>query len=273
MPSLVQDFRMAIRSLAKAPLLTGVSVLSLALGIGANTAIFTLFDQVLLRLLPVDQPKSLVMVVTRGSHTGSNRGRNVLSYPMYKDYRERNQVFDGVLCRRGETVNAGFRGETERSEAELASGNYFDVLGVEPALGRVLQPEDERAPGAEPVVVLGYDYWRNRFSSDREVLGEALLVNGYPMTIVGVAAPGFAGVSLGFQPDIYVPVTMKKQVTPSWDDLENRRSRWVEVYARLSPGISRDAAEASLEATNKSSPPRSRSPTSPKSPPIGKISF
>jgi len=93
------------------------------------------------------------------------------------------------------------------------------------------------------------------------------------MTIVGVAAPGFAGVSLGFQPDIYVPVTMKKQVTPSWDDLENRRSRWVEVYARLSPGISRDAAEASLEATNKSSPPRSRSPTSPKSPPIGKISF
>ena len=152
MPSLVQDLRMAFRSLAKAPVLTAVGVLSLALGIGANTAIFTLFDQVLLRLLPVDDPKSLVMVATRGSHTGSNRGANALSYPMYKDYREQNQVFDGVLCRRGETVNARFRGETERAEAELASGNYFDVLGVGPALGRVLQPEDERAPDAEAVV-------------------------------------------------------------------------------------------------------------------------
>ena len=246
MLSLVQDLRMALRSLAKAPVLTVVGVLSLALGIGANTAIFTLFDQVLLRLLPVEDPRSLVMVATRGSHSGSNRGANALSYPMYKDYREKNQVFGGVLCRRGEEVNAGFRGETERAEAELASGNYFEVLGVEPAVGRVLQPEDERAPGAEPVVVLGYDYWRNRFSSDRGVLGDALLVNGYPMTIVGVAAPGFAGVSLGFQPDFYVPVTMKKQVTPSWDDLEDRRSRWVQVFARLKPGVGREGAEASL---------------------------
>ncbi len=251
MPTLVQDLRMALRSLAKAPLLTLVGVLSLALGIGANTAIFTLFDQVLLRLLPVEDPRSLVMVATRGSHSGSNRGANALSYPIYKDYREKNQVFDGVLCRRGETVNAGFRGKTERAEAELASGNYFEVLGVGPALGRVLQPEDERAPGSEPVVVLGYDYWRIRFSSDRGVLGEALQVNGHPMTIVGVAAPGFSGVSLGFRPDLYVPVTMKKQVTPSWDDLEDRRSRWVQVFARLKPGLGRETAEASLGALYK----------------------
>jgi predicted permease len=143
-------------------------------------------------------------------------------------------------------VNAGFRGETERAEAELASGNYFQLLGVEPALGRVLQPEDERAPGAEPVVVLGYDYWRNRFAGDPKIVGEALLVNGHPMTVVGVAAPGFRGVSLGFQPDLYVPVTMKKQVTPSWDDLEDRRSRWVQVFARLEPGVAREAAEAEI---------------------------
>lgn len=246
MPSLVRDLRMALHSLAKTPALTLVAVLSLALGIGANTAIFTLFDQVLLRLLPVQDPRSLVMIATRGSHSGSNRGRNSLSYPMYKDYRERNQVFDGVLCRRGETVNVGFRGETERAEAELASGNYFEVLGIGPALGRVLQREDERAPGAEPVVVLGYDYWRNRLSGHRGILGEALLVNGHPMTVVGVAAPGFQGVSLGSQPDLYVPVTMKKQVTPSWDDLEDRRSRWVQVFARLKPGVEREAAEASL---------------------------
>jgi predicted permease len=246
MPSLAQDLRMAFRSLTKAPVLTGVAVLSLALGIGANTAIFTLFDQVLLRLLPVEDPRSLVMVATRGSHSGSNRGANAISYPMFKDYREKNQVFEGVLCRRGETVNAGFRGQTERAEAELASGNYFQVLGVEPALGRVLQPEDERAPGAEPVVVLGYDYWRNRFAGDSKILGQGILVNGQPMTVVGVAAPEFRGVSLGFQPDLYVPVTMKKQVTPSWDDLEDRRSRWLQVFARLKPGVSREAAEAEI---------------------------
>jgi predicted permease len=237
---------MAFRSLAKTPVLTMVALLSLALGIGANAAIFTLFDQVLLRLLPVGDPRSLVMVATRGSHTGSNRGANALSYPMYKDYRERNQVFDGVLCRREETVNAGFGGKTERARAELASGNYFEVLGVSPALGRVLQREDERAPGAEPVAVLGYDYWRSRFSSDPRIPGGALLVNGHPMTVVGVAPPGFRGVSLGFEPDLYVPVTMKKQVTPSWDDLEDRRSRWVQVFARLKPDISRETAEASI---------------------------
>jgi predicted permease len=226
-------------------------VLSLALGIGANTAIFTLFDQVLLRLLPVPDPRSLVMVATRGSHSGSNWGANALSYPMYKDYRERNTVFDGVLCRRGETVNAGFLGKTERAEAEIASGNYFEVLGVEPALGRVLSPEDERAPGSEPVVVLGHDYWRNRFAGDRSIVGKALLVNGHPMTVVGVAARGFSGVSLGFQPDLYVPVTMKKQVTPAWDELENRRSRWLQVFARLSPGVSRETAEAAMNALYK----------------------
>ncbi|MGH9319248.1 MAG: ABC transporter permease [Vicinamibacteria bacterium] len=249
--SLTQDLRLALRSLARAPLLTAVGILSLALGIGANTAIFTLFDQVLLRLLPVEDPRSLLMVATRGSHSGSNRGRNALSYPMYKDYRERNAVFDGMLCRRGETVNVGFRGVTERASAELASGNYFEVLGVEPALGRVLMPEDERGPGAEPVIVLGHDFWRNRFSGDRDIIGQALSVNGHAMTVVGVAAPGFHGVSLGFQPSLYVPVTMKKQITPSWDDLEDRRSRWVQVFARLSPRVTRERAEASLQTLYK----------------------
>jgi predicted permease len=244
---LARDVNFAFRSLAKAPLLTGVAILSLALGIGANTALFTLFDQVLLRLLPVRDPRSLVMVATRGSHSGSNRGANAISYPMYKDYRERNEVFEGILCRRGEVVNIGFRGVTERAEAELVSGNYFEVLGVPPAAGRLFTLEDERAPGAEPLVVLGHDYWRNRFAADPKILGQALLVNGYPMTVVGVAAAGFGGISLGSRPGVYVPVTMKKQVTPSWDDLENRRSRWVQSFARLKPGVTREAAEASMQ--------------------------
>lgn len=242
----VHDVRFAFRSLRKSPVLTVVSILSLALGIGANTAIFTLFDQVLLRLLPVKNPRSLVMVATRGSHTGSNRGTNSISYFMYKDYRERNQVFDGILCRRGEVVNVGYGNGTERAEAELVSGNYFEVLGVEPAMGRIFTLDDERAPGSDPVVVLGYDYWQNRFSGDRAILGQAIRINGYPMTVVGVAAPGFEGVSLGFRPRLYVPVTMKKQVTPSWDDLENRRSRWLQVFARLKPGVTREAAEAAI---------------------------
>ncbi len=244
--SWIQNVRFAYRSLKKSPVLTLASILSLALGIGANTAIFTLFDQVLLRLLPVEDPKSLVMVATRGSHTGSNRGTNSISYPMYKDYRERNQVFEGILCRRGEVVNLGYQSSTERAEAELVSGNYFEVLGIEPALGRVFTLGDERAPGADPVVVLAYDFWRNRFSGDRAILGQSVRINGYPMTVVGVAAPGFEGLSLGFRPRLYVPVTMKKQVTPSWDDLENRRSRWLQVFARLKPGVTPEAAEASI---------------------------
>jgi putative ABC transport system permease protein len=242
----IQDVRFAVRSLKKSPILTVVSILSLALGIGANTAIFSLVDQVLLRALPVKDPRSLVMVATEGSHTGSNRGANAISYFMYKDYRERNEVFEGILCRRGEVVNVGYESGTERAEAELVSGNYFEVLGVAPALGRVFTLGDERAPGADPVVVLAYDYWRNRFSGDRAILGQSIRVNGFPMTVVGVAQPGFEGVSLGFRPRLYVPVTMKKQVTPSWDDLENRRSRWLQVFARLKRGVSREAAEASI---------------------------
>ena len=248
---IVHDIRFSVRSLAKSPLLTGVAVVSLALGIGANTAIFTLFDQVLLRLLPVKDPASLVIVATQGNHVGSNRGRNAISYPMYKDCRERNQVFDGILCRRGVVVNLGFGDGTERAEAELVSGNYFEVLGIQPALGRVLSMDDERAPGADPVVVLNYDYWRQRFASDEGIVGEAIRVNGHPMTIVGVAAPGFQGVSLGFRPKLHIPVTMKRLVTPSWDDLDNRRSRWLQVLARLKAGVSREQAEASLQTLYK----------------------
>jgi predicted permease len=251
MSTLLNDARYALRSLAKSPLLTGVAIFSLALGIGANTAIFSLFDQVLLRLLPVKDPKSLVMVATRGSHTGSNRGTNMISYPMYKDYRERNEVFEGILCRRAETVNAGFGSATERAEVELVSGNYFEVLGVSPALGRVFTMEDERAPGGDPVVVLNHDYWRTRFSGDPGIIGQSLRINGHPMTVVGVAAPGFDGVSLGFRPNLHIPVTMKKEVTPSWDDLENRRSRWVQSFARLKPGIARETAEASIQTLYK----------------------
>jgi len=250
------DLRFALRSLARAPAFTAIAVVSLALGIGANTAIFTLFDQVLLRLLPVRDPGSLVMIASRGSHSGSNRGSNAISYPMFEDYRERNEVFDGVACRFGTQVNLGWGGpaggqgsggdSTERVSAELVSGNYFEVLGVGAAVGRVFSMQDETAPGANPLVVLDHETWLHRFAGDPSIVGRAVRVNEHPLTVVGVAAPGFHGVSLGFRPSLYIPVTMKAVATPSWDDLEDRRSRWLHVYARLKPGVSRERAEASI---------------------------
>lgn len=249
--SLVLDARFAVRSLRKSPLLTGVAVVSLALGIGANTAIFTLFDQVLLRTLPIRDPESLVMFKTEGAHPGSNRGPNMLSYPMFRDYRERNDVMEDVLCRRGEVINVSYGASTERAEAELVSGNYFEVLGVGAALGRVFSMDDETAKGGDPVVVLNDRYWRERFGADPEVLGRAIRINGYPMTVVGVAEAGFDGISPGYRPQIHIPVTMKRVVTPSWDDFDDRRTRWVQVFGRLKPGVPRETAEASIRTLHK----------------------
>ena len=246
MHALKRDLIFGLRSLGRAPLFTLVAVLSLALGIGANTAIFSLIDQVLLRPLPVRDPDSLVLVATHGPYVGSNSGRNVLSYPMYKDYRDQNQVFSGMLGSRGTTVSLSYEGPAEFAEAEMVTGSYFHVLGLGPAQGRVFGPADETHPGANPVVVLSYDYWQSRFRGDPAVVGRTVRVNSFPMTVVGVAETGYQGLSLGFRPKLYVPVTMKPQVSPSWDDLEDRRSRWLQVFARLKPGVSRVQAEASL---------------------------
>lgn len=246
MSTLLRDLRFAVRSLTRTPLFSSVAVISLALGFGVTTSIYSIFDQVLLRLLPVKDPEQLVAIVTLGGHTGNNRGRNSLSYPMYKDYRDRNQVFSGVLCRRGGEINLNINGFTERVASELVSGNYFEVLGVRPAIGRVFSSDDETAPGANPIAVLNYDFWRTRFKADPDVVGKVVNINGFPMTIVGVAAAGFNGVSGGYRPAIHIPVTMKRQVTPSWDSLDDRRTRWVQVLARLKDGVSITQAEASI---------------------------
>ncbi len=246
MHSLSRDFLFGLRALGRSPLFTLVAVLSLALGIGANTAIFTLTDQVLLRSLPVEAPERLVMISTAGSHVGSNRGMNVISYPMYKDYREKNEVFSGVLCSRTTSVAMSAGGPAEITTAEMVSGNYFQVLGIRSAAGRVFTPADETNPGANPVVVLAYEYWQSRFRGDPGVVGQTIRINSFPMTVVGVAAPGYHGLMLGDRPKLFVPVTMKRYMTPSWDDLENRRSRWVRVFARLKPGVDIRQAEAAI---------------------------
>src|SRR5579864_4132560 len=158
------DLRFALRTLAKSPIFAAVAVFSLALGIGANTAIFSLLDQILLRLLPVKQPDQLVLLSMRGRHYGSNWGGNAISYPMYRDFQDRNQVFSGMFCRFSRSVSLSFDGHTELTRAELVSGTYFPVLGVGAALGRTFNENDDVTPSGHPVVVLSYDYWKARFA-------------------------------------------------------------------------------------------------------------
>jgi predicted permease len=247
MGHLFADLRFALRTFARAPIFTVVAGISLAFGIGANTAIFTLLDQVLLRALPVQDPEQLVLLSWKGSHYGSNWGMNSISYPMYRDFRDQNQVFSGMICRFGTALSMSHTGQTERAVGELVSGNYFDVLGVRAAAGRLLSEEDTRIAGGNAVAVLNYDYWQTRFSGDRNIIGQTIRLNNYPMTVIGVTQPGFYGVDLGYNPQIMVPVTMKKLMTPNWDDLEQRRTKWLQVFGRLKPGVSVDQAKASLQ--------------------------
>ena len=248
MGSILFDIRFALRNLRRSPLFTLVAVASLALGIGANTAIFTLMDQLMLRLLPVSKPEQLVMIWPNGPHMGSNRGDRMTSYPMYQDFQQKAQAFSDVLCQFPTPLSIGFGGQTERVDAELVSGNYFQALGVKPALGRVFSSaEDDRVYKGHPVVVLSHQYWVTRFAADPAVVGRKIQVNNYPMTIVGVSAPGFTGLDPSQSPQIRVPIQMKPLMTPGWDEIGNRRSQWVQLFARMKPGYGIDQSKASLQ--------------------------
>ena len=247
MGSLVQDLRFALRGLGKSKPFTVVAILSLALGIGANTAIFTLLDQVLLRRLPVKEPERIALLTMVGSHYGSNWGGNAISYPLYVDLSKNNQVFSGMFCRFPTSVSLSFGAETERVSAELVSGTYFPVLGVGAVLGRTFTPEEDQTPGGHPLVVLNHDYWKTRFAADKDVVGKTVVLNGHNMTVVGVAAAGFDGVQLEFVPQVFVPMMMKPQMTPLWDGLKDRRWRFVNAFGRLKPGVTLAQAKASLQ--------------------------
>jgi predicted permease len=250
MRSIGKDIQFALRAFRKSPVFTAVALLSLALGIGANTAIFTLLDQVLLRSMPVKNPQALVLFHMEGFHYGSNWGYNSLSYPMYRDFQDHNSVFSGMFCRRLSDFSFGFQGSTERVRGELVSGTYFPVLGVEAAAGRTFTPDDDRVPDGHPVAVLSYAYWQSRFAADASVVGKTVLVNGHDFTIVGVAQRGFDGLDLGNPSQVFVPVMMRPQLMPMLNepfDFHNRRTRWVNVFGRLKPGVSREQAQASLQ--------------------------
>jgi predicted permease len=252
---MLQDARYAIRSLARRPLVTTVAVLSLALGIGVNTAIFSIFERLLLRRIPVAAPDQIVNVISPGPKPGSRstsdsgRIEAVFSYPLFRDLVQFENSALHLAGHRDINVNLAFKGQTSEAEGILVSGQYFTALGLTPALGRLLGPDDDRVPGAHPVVVLSHSYWTTRFGADPAVLDAKLVVNGEPMTIVGVGPEGFFGTTTLDRPQLFVPLTMAQQMfrDPKWNGLTARNNHWLYVFGRLQPGVSREQAEALLK--------------------------
>lgn len=247
--TVLQDTRYIVRQLRKSPVFTLSAVLTLALGIGANTAIFTLVDQLVLRLLPVKDPQRIVELVGQGVHYGGNSGHNVLSYPMYEDIRDHNAVFSRMMCRRNVDFTVGVAGQSRVASGEIVSGNYFGMLGIQAALGRVFTANDDLRSGENPVAVLSHAYWITGFGADAHIVGKTVRLNNYPMTVVGVAQAGFDGVEPGLPAKIFVPVTMSLQLFSKDDpsQLYDRRLRLVNVYGRLKPGVTLQQAKSALQ--------------------------
>src|ERR1700689_1883949 len=245
-----QDFRYALRQLAKSPGFAAVAIITLALGIGANTAIFSLLDQALLRSLPVKDADRLVVLQFTGNGSGHVSSRTdesfYFSYPMYRDLRDRNSVFTSLIATDWAAVGVQWHNQPELVGAELVSGNYFDTLGIQPALGRLMVADDDRVADANPVVVVSFSYWQRRLGSDPSVVHQSVLVNGHPFTILGVAPPGFHSVVMGDTPDLFVPMTMKAEIIPGLTDLQLRTLRWLNIIGTLQPGITREQAEAGI---------------------------
>jgi len=243
MGTFLQDLRYGSRMLLKRPGLSSIAIITLALGIGANTAIFSLVNTVLLRPLPIDRPEQLV------SLNSDSPGSNVptLSYPNYRDFRDRNDVLAGLLCYRFSPISLSNNGVNERMWAYLVSGNYFDVLGVKPALGRFFTEQDDKAPGAHPVAVITYNCWQKRFAGATDVVGKNVIVNGRSFTIIGVAGQGFHGSEISYVPEMWFPMMMLGQIEPGSDYLEDRDSANLFVQGRLNPGVTTQQAETQLK--------------------------
>src|SRR5215475_9544800 len=227
-----QDLRFGVRMLFKHKAVTAVAVLSLSLGIGANTAIVSLVDRLLVRPLPVEQPAALVAFNKGAAPDLFDR----FTYPDFADYRDQNEVFDGLVCYAETALNLSERGQTERVNGLQVSGNYFSALRVAPALGRGFLLDEERKPDAHPVAVLSYGLWQRRFGADPAVVGRDISLNGQGHTVVGVAPPEFTGTIRGAAPDIYTPIKPEN----------NRHKYWLLLMGRLKPGVSREQAQAAM---------------------------
>jgi predicted permease len=242
-----RDLRYAVRSLGKSPGFAAVALLSLALGTGANTAIFSLVDKLLLESLYVESPRELVILNPQGPRNGWTDGRMTWSYPAYREIREQQRVFTDMLAERTEQVNLTLDGSTQMATESIVSGNYFEVLGVREQLGRVLGPEDDRRRGGHPVVVLSHGFWLERFGGRPDVMGKSIRLNGHPFTVVGVSEKGFGGLEIGAPVDMFVSAAMLGQVTHYGSSLDARTSYIFQVYGRLKHGVSRDRAVAQLQ--------------------------
>src|SRR5688500_6393939 len=246
-----RDLQYAARLLRRNPVFAATALLSIALGIAASTAVFSLIDQVLLRRLPVREPDALVYFNWKGSTMSSGYGYDYLnSYPLCRELQEQRHVFDGVVCRHPTTVALSTGQQPQQVRAEIVSGSYFNVLGVQPVLGRLLDVSDDVNPGGHPVVVVGERYWRNQLAGDPNVIGRKVLVSGYPMTVIGIAPAGFLGMDPLSAASLWMPATMAAQagnIDAYWNHLMNRRAAWLHVFGRLQPGVTLEAAKAGLE--------------------------
>jgi predicted permease len=249
------NFKLAFRTLFKSPFVTIVAALSLALGIGANAAIFSLFNEMLLRPIPaVPHPTELVNLAAPGPKPGSQSCTSaggcdvVFSYPMFRDLEKAQTVFTGLAAHRQFGTNFAVRGQTMSTTGMMVSGSYFPTLGLHPAIGRLLTPDDDRTVGANFVAVLSYDFWERNLGLDPTIVGQTVTVNGYAMTVVGVAPRGFNGTTIGEKPRVFVPISMRAQMTPGFTTaaFENRKSYWVYLFGRLEPGVTMDRAHAAL---------------------------
>ena len=247
----MKRLRFAVRTLLRTPSVTGVAVLSLALGIGATTSIFSLFNYLLLKPLSVEEPEKLVNLSAPGPKPGSTSCddaggcQDVFSYPMFRDLERAQTVFTGIAAHRSFGANLLWRGQAMSGEGMLVSGSYFPVLGLQPALGRLLNPDDDAMDGA-PVVVLSHAYWQTHFEGSPAVLNEPLIVNGTPLTIVGVAPVGFQGTTLAIMPNVFVPITLRNSMQPGTNPLNRRRDYWAYLFARLKPGVSIEQATTAI---------------------------
>jgi predicted permease len=237
------NFKLALRTLFRSPFVTTVAVLSLALGIGANAAIFSIFNQMLLSPLPAQEPGRLVNFSSPGPKQGSTSCGiagscdDVFSYPMFRDLQKMQTVFVDVAAHVTFGANLAFGGQTLSGEGMLVSGSYFPVLGVQPAVGRLISPADDQKVGESAVVVLSHDYWTRRFGQRGDVINQTMVVNGQTLTIIGVTPPRFDGTTLGAKPEIFVPITLRGFMQPGFDGFANRRAYWAYLFARLRPGV------------------------------------
>lgn len=242
------DLRFAARTLRRSPGFVVLTVLTLALGIGANTAVFSLLYQVVLRSVPVKDPASLVVLESDSYHRGRERRDNshsVFSYPMYRELRDRNQVFSGVIARALFPATLAFHGNASNAMVEVVTGNFFDLLGIKPARGRLLLPSDDRRSTPSNAIVLSYSYWAGHLGSDPNVLNRQILMNNHPVEVVGVAPRNFRGLVSGDTPDFFAPVSMLRMIAADWDN-DQPDSDWLNICGRLKPGVSESQANAML---------------------------